>query len=109
VAVSFSLGYVTAMNSLAHKGLLCTASKMGDCFIRVSENNFTHISAVILTYNHFVCFDVLNGDMAVYLGKEIPTITNYIHAISGDTSGLSNFKIRFIIIILAPMIHIALC
>ena len=63
--------------------------KRGDCFIRVSENNYTdtYISSSF-TYNSFVCFDMLNGDMAVYLGKEIPTITNYIHAV---TPGLSNF------------------
>jgi len=32
----------------------------------------------------------MNGDMAVYLGKEILTITNYVHVVSGDTSGSSN-------------------
>jgi len=44
--------------------------KRGDCFIRVSENNYTdtYISSSF-TYNSFVCFDVLNGDMAVYLGN----------------------------------------
>jgi len=63
----------------------CSAllQKMGDCFIRVSENSYTSS----YTYN---CFDVLNGDVAVYLSKEIITITNYIHAVSGDTSGSSN-------------------
>jgi len=55
---------------------------MDDCLIRVSENNYSYISSSYTT-NRFVCFDVLNGDMAAYLGKEILTITNYIHAISG--------------------------
>jgi len=46
--------------------------------------------------------------MAMYLGKETLTITNYFHAVSGDMSGSSN---RFIIkvILLASIVHIALC
>ena len=52
-----------------------------------------------------------NGDMAVYLGKEILAITNYIHAISGDTCLVHLIcKSRFItkVILLVPMVHIAL-
>ena len=41
--------------------------KMGDCFIRVPENNCTHISAAVILTITFVYFDVLNGDVAVYV------------------------------------------
>ena len=66
---------------------------MGDCFIRVSKIIVLIYSyraeAVILTIALFA-LNVLNGDMEVYLGKEMLTITNYTHAVSGDKSGSSN-------------------
>ena len=54
---------------------------MGDCFIRVTQNNCVHSSSSYILTITFFCFDVLSGYIAVYLANEIPTIVNYIHTL----------------------------
>ena len=66
-------------------------SKNSDCFIRVTPNNCAHISSsYVYICNHFTCFDILSGSMAVYLANEISTIVNYIHTATGDTFDFDN-------------------